>query len=122
MFCVAKARIGVAELLIKNGANINAKDEDGFNSLHSATAWGLEFILFLFLSLLTVFYHLYSGNKRMVECFLKHKCNIDDGIDGNEYTALHLAAKFGLDLFEQIVVIVQTHDKPMNLSRVCTSA
>lgn len=48
----------------------------------------------------------------MVNCFIEHGCSVNDAIDGGyEDTAIHLAAKFGLDLYKLPIDNAQTHDK-----------
>lgn len=39
----------------------------------------------------------------MVNCFIEHGCDVNATIDDLEYTALHLAAKIGLNLFDKLV-------------------
>jgi ankyrin repeat protein len=64
----------VAEFLLKNGAETEAKTQLGRTPLHYAAA---------------------AGQKAMVELLLKHKANVQ-AIDSEGYAALHLAAENGM--------------------------
>lgn len=73
----------MANLLIRNGANVNLTDNDSRTALHLAAVWGV-----------------YKNSENIADLIIKKGANLSL-VDNDGKTALHWAAMFGNSNFPQ---------------------